>query len=46
MKMLPDPISIDESRALARRLLEPCWKAVAESDDLTRFRFLQALLAR
>ncbi len=45
MKMLPDLIPIDESRALARRLLEPCWKAVAEkSDDSTKYRFLESLL--
>ena len=44
MKMLPDLISIDESRALARRLLEPCWKAVADSDDSTKGEFLEALL--
>ena len=45
MKTLPDLIPIDESRALARRLLEPCWKAVAEkSDDSTKYRFLESLL--
>jgi Carboxypeptidase regulatory-like domain len=45
MKMLPDLIPIDESRALARRLLEPCWNAVAEkSDDPTKYRFLLSLL--
>ena len=38
-------ISLDESRALARRLLEPCWKAVAEKgDDPTKCRFLESLL--
>ncbi len=43
--MLPDLISLAESRALARRLLEPCWKAVSEkSDDLTKYRFLLSLL--
>ena len=27
MRMLPDAISWEESRALARRLIEPCWEA-------------------
>jgi hypothetical protein len=46
MQMLPDLISLDESRALARRLLEPCWKPVAEKgDDPTKSRFLEALLS-
>ena len=44
MKLLPQPISLDESWALARRLLEPCWKVVALSDDDTKFRYLNALL--
>jgi hypothetical protein len=45
MSMLPDPIPLDESRAMARRLLEPCWKAVAEKgDDDARYRVLLALV--
>ena len=45
MKTLPDQLSVDESRALARRLLEPCWKPVVEKgDDPTKYRFLEALL--
>ena len=44
LKTLPDLISIDQSRALARRLLEPCWKVVAELDDSTKYRYLESLL--
>jgi Carboxypeptidase regulatory-like domain len=44
MKTLPDLISIDESRALARRLLEPCWKVLAGADDPVKGRFLEALV--
>ena len=44
MKSLPDLISLDESRALARRLLEPCWKVIAASDDRARYQYLEALL--
>jgi tetratricopeptide (TPR) repeat protein len=44
MKTLPDLIPIDESRALARRLLEPCWKVLAEADDPVKGRFLEALV--
>ena len=45
MKMLPDPIPLAESRAMARRLIEPCWKAVASTeDDGTRFGVLLALV--
>ncbi|HKI19699.1 MAG TPA: carboxypeptidase regulatory-like domain-containing protein [Isosphaeraceae bacterium] len=37
MKTLPDPIPLQESRALARRLLDPWWQAAAErGDDNTR----------
>ena len=44
MRMLPDPIPIDESRALARRLLEPCWNAVADKgDDVASFRVLDSM---
>ncbi len=45
MKMLPDLNPIDESKAIARRLLEPCWQAVSEkSDDSTKYRILLDLL--
>ncbi|MFI5459023.1 MAG: carboxypeptidase regulatory-like domain-containing protein [Isosphaerales bacterium] len=37
MKTLPDPIPLQESRALARRLLDPWWQAAAQrGDDNTR----------
>ena len=44
MTTLPDVISLDESRSLARALLEPCWKAVAASDDSTKCQFLEDLV--
>ena len=44
MQTLADVISIDESRALARRLLEPCWNTLANSDDPAKARFLEALV--
>ena len=44
MKTLPALISIEESRALARRLLEPCLKVLAEADDPMKGRFLEALV--
>ena len=31
MRMLPEPIPLEESRALARRLVEPYWKAAVAS---------------
>jgi hypothetical protein len=44
MKMLPEPIPLAESRALAQRLIEPLWKVVVEKgDDRTRSLTLQAL---
>jgi Carboxypeptidase regulatory-like domain len=44
MKTLPDVITIDESRALARQLLEPCWKVLEGADDPKKGRFLEALV--
>ncbi len=45
MRVLPDPIPIEESRALARRLVEPCWKAVAaQGDDASKYHVLAALV--
>jgi len=45
MKMLPELIPLEESRALARRLVEPLWKVVVEKgDDPAKFRTLQALV--
>jgi hypothetical protein len=44
MKMLPDPIPLDESRALARRLVEPLWeKAAQEGTDGAKYRALTSL---
>ncbi len=44
-RMLPDAIPLAESRALALRLMEPCWKAAAQSgDDAARFRILFAMV--
>jgi hypothetical protein len=41
MRMLPDPIPLEESRALARRLIEPCWEAaVAQNNQGTADRAL------
>ena len=43
--MLPEPIPLEESRAMARRLVEPLWKVVVEKgDDRTKFETLQALV--
>ncbi len=44
MKTLPALITIDESRALARQLLEPCWKVFSEAGDLKKYRFLEVLV--
>jgi hypothetical protein len=45
MRMLADPIPIEESRALARRLIEPCWNAVADKgDDAAKYRVLAAMV--
>ena len=44
MRMLPEPIPLEESRALARRLIEPYWKAaVAKDSDYAKRVALQAL---
>ncbi|MGP0062323.1 MAG: carboxypeptidase regulatory-like domain-containing protein [Isosphaeraceae bacterium] len=45
MKMLPEPIPLEESRAMARRLVEPLWKvAVEKGDDAAKSRVLEALV--
>ncbi len=44
MNTLPDVITIDESRAIARRLLEPCWKVLEGAEDPNKARFLEALV--
>ena len=43
MRMLPDAISRDESRALARRLIEPYWNAVATKQARNELGILQSL---
>ena len=44
MHMLADPIPIEESRGLARRLIEPCWNAVVDKgDDVAKYRVLEAM---
>ncbi len=44
MRMLPDPIPLEESRALARRLIEPYWKkAVSAGNPTAARRALEAL---
>ena len=44
MRMLPEPVSLDESRAMARRLLEPLWRVVVEKgDDRAKLQTLEAL---
>ena len=44
--MLPEPIPQEESRALARRLIEPCWEAaVAQKDQDAAYRALVCLAA-
>jgi len=44
MRMLPDPIPLDESRALARRLIEPYWEAaVAQKNQSAADRALRFL---
>jgi len=46
MRMLPEPIPLEESRALARRLIEPCWEAaVAQKNQDAAGRALQYLAA-
>ena len=45
IRMLTEAIPLAESRAMARRLIEPCWKAVAsKGDDGDKFRVLMALV--
>jgi hypothetical protein len=44
MRMLPELIPIEESRAMARRLIEPLWKVVVkQGDDPATLRTLEAL---
>ncbi|MGP0065699.1 MAG: carboxypeptidase regulatory-like domain-containing protein [Isosphaeraceae bacterium] len=44
IRMLPESISPEESRALVRRLIEPLWKVVVEKgDDRTRYDTLRPL---
>jgi hypothetical protein len=46
MRMITDPvIPLEESRAMARRLVEPLWKVVVEKgDDRTKYETLRALV--
>ncbi len=45
MRMLKDPIPIEESRALARRLVEPCWRAVVQhGDDAPKYHVLSSMV--
>ncbi len=45
MRMLPEPIPAEESRAMVRRLIEPVWKVVVEKgQDRTKYQVLQALV--
>ncbi len=45
MRMLPEPIPPEESRAMVRRLVEPVWKVVVEKgNDRTKFETLRALV--
>jgi len=43
MRMLPDPIPLEESRALARRLIEPYWEAFENKNEVDKIRILQSL---
>jgi RNA polymerase sigma factor (sigma-70 family) len=46
MRMLPEPIPLEESRALVRRLIEPYWKAaVAQKNEKAAVRALDNLAA-
>jgi len=46
MRMLPAPIPPEESRAMARRLVEPLWeRAVQEGEDNARFSALRSLIS-
>ena len=44
MRMLPDPIPLEESRALARHLFEPYWKIVDEKNDAAKYSGLRTLV--
>ena len=45
MRMLPEPIPPEESRAMVRRLVEPVWKVVVEKgNDRTKYETLKALV--
>ena len=44
MRMLPDAVPQEESRAMARRLVEPVWKVVVEKgDERTKYEALLSL---
>jgi hypothetical protein len=44
MKMLADPIPMEEARALARRLVEPLWETAGqEGEDNTKYSVLSSL---
>jgi hypothetical protein len=46
MRMLPEPISFDESRELAKRLVEPWWEAaIAQKNEGSARRALRSLVA-
>ncbi len=44
MRMLPDPIPLDESRALARRLIEPYWKGFDDRTNADKVSALRSLV--
>ena len=44
MKMLGDPIPLEESRALGRRLPQPRWKVVDAKNDAAKYPDLQRLV--
>ncbi|HKI18697.1 MAG TPA: hypothetical protein VKA15_12500, partial [Isosphaeraceae bacterium] len=43
MRMLPDPIPPEESRALAQRLIEPYWAAFEHKNEVDKIRILRSL---
>jgi Carboxypeptidase regulatory-like domain len=46
MRMLPEPMPLEESRMLAKRLMEPYWNAAAaKKDPSAMYRALQSLAA-
>ncbi len=45
MRMLPEPIPLVESRALAQRLIEPEWKSFDARNDEDKFLVLRALVS-